>query len=172
MSGTATSILLVIALFGVTFLYITIKKKAKQEIFFKDQYKEQKNLTENAYLYKASATEDAVRAALKKHIPTDDSFSANFVGGNCRIAAQNDNSITYLHTAKITTGGNGDEFTASVTFGKTESGVDVLAQIVSFRVKDGVTRKAGIQAMQDFFDSVRRAVTEADPNASSEIIKK
>ena len=172
MEGIGYGILAVVALFAVSYLYLKVKEKAKKKIFFKEQYEMQKNLTGNLYVFDTAAPIETIKEALSKRIQTDDSFSANFFGGNYRITAQAADSITYLHGAKITTGGGGDEFSAKVFFMQIENGLKVIAEIIQWRVKDGVTRKAGIQAMQNFFNSVSLAVKDADPNATLKIIQK
>jgi len=159
-------ILIVIGLFVVVYLYTKIKEKAKQNIFFKEQYETQKALTERSYVYHSAADAETIKTAIKKHIPTDDSFAANLKGGNYTIEAETPDSITYLHGAKITTGGGGDQFTANVTIRQNNGVSEITAQILRWRVHDGVTRKAGIQAMQDFYDRVRLAVMETEANAT------
>ena len=158
-------------LFVLSFIYLKIKEKAKKEVFFKEQYEMQKKLTENAYVFSYNGTTEQIKSALKIRIPTDNSFEANFVGGNFRIQSETENEIIYFHGAKITTGGGGDEFTASVKFIKNDNLNKVVASITQWRVKDGVTRKAGIQAMQGFFNSVSLAVKDVDPNSKLDIVK-
>ena len=48
MGDTGYVILFFVGIIVVTLLYYWIKRKAKQNIFFKDQYEMQKNLTENS----------------------------------------------------------------------------------------------------------------------------
>ena len=159
------------AVFVLSFLYLKIKEKAKKEVFFKEQYEMQKKLTENAYVFHYIGTVEQIKSALRVRIPTDNSFGANFVGGNFRIKSETENEIVYFHGAKITTGGGGDEFTASVKFIHNENINKVVASITQWRVKDGVTRKAGIQAMQGFFNSVSLAVKDVDSNSKLEVVK-
>ena len=171
MEGIGYGILAVVVLFAVSYLYLKIKEKAKKNIFFKEQYEMQKNLTENAYVFTYQGTTEQLKSAIKKRIPIDNSFSANFVGGNYTISSETSDEITFLHGAKITTGGGGDEFTATIKFSQVENASRAVAQIIRWKVHDGVTRKAGIQAMQGFFNSVSLAVKDVDANSSVNIVK-
>lgn len=171
MGNTGYVILFVVGIFAVSFLYVWIKEKAKKNIFFKEQYQMQRNLTENAYVFTYHGTIEQLKAAIKNRIPVDNSFSANFVGGNYTIKSETADEITFLHGAKITTGGGGDEFTATIKFSQTENASRAVAQIIRWKVHDGVTRKAGIQAMQAFFNSVSLAVKDVDANSSVNIVK-
>ena len=171
MEGIGYGLLAVVVLFAVSYLYLKIKEKAKKNIFFKEQYEMQKNLTENAYVFTYQGTTEQLKSAIKSRIPVDNSFSANFVGGNYTITSETSDEITFLHGAKITTGGGGDEFTATIKFSQTENASRAVAQIIRWKVHDGVTRKAGIQAMQAFFNSVSLAVKDVDANSSVNIVK-
>ena len=164
-------ILFVVGVFAVSFVYVWLKEKAKKNIFCKEQYEMQKNLTENAYVFTYQGTTEQLKSAIKNRIPVDNSFSANFVGGNYTINSETADEITFLHGAKITTGGGGDEFTATIKFSQTEKASRAVAQIIRWKVHDGVTRKAGIQAMQGFFNSVSLAVKDVDANSSVNIVK-
>jgi hypothetical protein len=74
------------------------------------------------------------------------------------------NRIIFKHTSKIGTGGSGDEFTASVTFSQVfPTTVRAEVSIDRWREKDGVTRRAGIQAMENFMNTVTAAFRAVDP---------
>lgn len=171
MGDTGYVILFFVGIIAITFLYYWIKEKAKKNIFFKDQYEMQKNLTENSYVFTYQGTVEQLKEAIKNRIPVDNSFSANFVGGNYIIKSETADEITFLHGAKITTGGGGDEFTATIKFSQTEDAACAVARIIQWKVHDGVTRKAGIQAMQGFFNSVSLAVKDVDKNSSVNVVK-
>ena len=63
--------------------------------------------------------------------------------------------------------GKGDEFTASIIFsGYGENGTSLSMEILRWREKNGVTRKAGLKAMRGFLNEVYNAVRKIDPKAT------
>jgi hypothetical protein len=81
-----------------------------------------------------------------------------------KVRMESPNRIVYQHQGKITTGGEGDNFTASVTFESvTPSQLRAVVSIDRWREKDGVTRRAGIAAMQNFMNTVVTAFQSVDP---------
>lgn len=159
-------ILILAALFGIIWLYYTVKQKAKRNIFFRDQYEQQKALTLHNMVITTTAPINDVQWSLSRHIPHDQSARASFVGNAMHVRMDGPNRIVYKHIGKITTGGNGDEFTASITFEPLET--DRLRAVVSidrWREKDGVTRRAGIDAMAKFMNDTVAAFQACDPAA-------
>lgn len=154
-------ILFFIGIFVFFFIYYEVKKRLKQNVFQKEQYEEQKRLTEKPVIYVVNADIATVMNAVKKAIPVDTSVKAVFKGGNYSVESESDNVIVYHHASKITTGGEGDEFTAQIVlepYGDNQTQVSV--SIIRWRENDGVTRKAGIAAMQEFHTMVKNAVAE------------
>jgi hypothetical protein len=158
------TILFFAVLFGGSWLYCTAKSSAKRNLLFKGQYERQKSVTHRNLHLTTSASMQAVQASLAQHIPDDRSARAAFLGGAMRVRMENPNRMVYEHISKFTTGGDGDRFTGSVTF--TQIGPSQLQAEVSidrWREKDGVTRRAGIDAMQNFMNTVVAAFRSVDP---------
>lgn len=153
-----------IVLFGSSWLYYTAKAKAKRSVFFKDQYERQKALTHRNMVLTTSASIHDVQASLAQHIPDDRSARAAFLGGAMRVRMDAPNHIVYEHISKITTGGGGDRFSGSVTFDQiSPTRLQAVVSIDRWREKDGVTRRAGIDAMQNFMQTVVTAFRAVDP---------
>ena len=152
------------ALVVVCMIYGHFKQKAKRKIF-KGKYEEQKSLTHNATIVQTASTIAQVKQSLKETIPTDDSAKAAFLGGRLKIQSETDNYIEYYHTSHFKVSGEGDEFTGSVAFEPTETGLTVTIRIEKWREKDGITQKAGIEAMRKFVELAKTAVLNTDPNA-------
>ncbi|KAA0018533.1 hypothetical protein [Antrihabitans cavernicola] len=155
-------------IFGVSWVYATVKTKAKREVFFKEQYDTQRSLTHSDLHITTNATVEAIRHSLDKHIPADESAKAVFFGGSMKKTHQTDFRTVWQHRSKITTGGDGDEFTASVTFRPENNRTHAVVSIDRWREKDGITRRAGIRVMQQFMDAAVAAFKETDPNAHVE----
>lgn len=86
-----------------------------------------------------------------------------------KVKSETDLKSVYRHTSKISTGGDGDEFTASVTFNPTEGHVmRATVSIDEWREKDGVTRRAGIKALDEFIDKTVAAFRAVGPNIRTE----
>lgn len=163
------AILFIAILFGLSWLYYTVKEKAKRNLLFKNQYETQKALTHGNMLITTTAAIDDVRASLDRYLAPDDSVRAVFIGGAIKLVSRDETTSVYKHISKITTGGGGDEFTASVTFlPPADSAQRAIVSIDCWREKDGVTRRAGIQAMQKFMSAVVSAFKEVDPSAYAE----
>lgn len=152
------------ALFGGSWLYYAAKTKAKRSIFFKGQYERQRALTHQNLILVTSAPMDVVQSSLARCIPDDRSARTAFLGGAMRVRMENPQRIVYQHISKITTGGSGDQFTASITFEQlSPQQLRAVTSIDRWREKDGVTRRAGVDAMQDFMNSVVVAFQAVDP---------
>lgn len=144
---------------GGAFLYYAVKKKLKQNVFQKSQYEEQLRLTNKPETHVVQADIATVMTSIKNRIPVDTSTKAVFKGGNYSIVSERNDCITYHHASKITTGGEGDEFTAQVSLTPLDDNrTQITSAIIRWREHDGVTRKAGIAAMQEFQAMVREAV--------------
>lgn len=153
----------VVFLFAFFWLYYTVKQKAKRGLFFKKQYEEQLSLTQQDVVFTTSASVERVRQALAIHIPLDDSVKGAFLGGRYKVKEEA-NRLVYERSSSLKTAGEGDAFTGSVTFVPQETGLRAVARIERWREKDGVTRRAGIDAMRQFIEAVKAAFREADPN--------
>lgn len=152
-------------IFGVGWLYYSVKIVAKRNIVFKDQYEQQRALTHSKLVLTTVAPLCDVQSSLAHHIPDDRSARATFFGGAMRATVQHPNRIVYEHIAKISTGGDGDWFTASVTFESVPpTQLRAVVSIDRWREKDGVTRRAGIDAMQSFVSAVVTAFRAVDPD--------
>ena len=160
-NGMLFGLIIVVGLFAVTFLYLSVKKTLKRNVFCKKQYEEQKRLVGKEYVYRTGAPRYILKAMVKNAIPVNNSFSAKVKGGNYRILSETEGNITYQHMSKLTVGGDGDEFTAWISFFDTPNGCSVAACIERWREKDGVTRKAGLEAMREFYGYVENAVRAA-----------
>lgn len=157
-------VLFFIVLFGGSWLYYTAKAEAKRSVFFRDQYERQKALTHRNMVLTTTASIDAVQTSLAQHIPDDRSARAAFLGGAMRVRMENPNRIVYEHISKITTGGGGDRFSGSLTFDQiSPTSLQAVVSIDRWREKDGVTRRAGIDAMQNFMQTVVAAFRAVDP---------
>ncbi|MDH6244902.1 hypothetical protein [Mycobacterium sp. OTB74] len=164
MSGVGFAVLFFGGLFGVSWVYSTIKKKAKRNIFFRDQYARQRQLIDRNVILMTTASIDSVVASLAHFIPNDTSVKAAFLGGGMRVHMESPNRIIFKHASKIGTGGSGDEFSASVTFNQvSRATVRAEVSIDRWREKDGVTRRAGIQSMENFINTVTAAFRAVDP---------
>lgn len=164
MSGVAFAVLFFGGLFGLSWMYYTLKEKAKRNIFFRDQYARQRQLIDRDLILTTTASIDSVVASLAQFIPNDTSAKAAFLGGSMRVHMESPTRIIFKHTSKIGTGGSGDEFTASVTFNQVfPTTVRAQVSIDRWREKDGVTRRAGIQAMENFISTVTAAFRAVDP---------
>ncbi len=157
-------------LFVFFWLYYSIKQKAKRNLFFKKQYEEQLALTHQEVVFTTAASAKQVRQALSVHIPLDDSVKGTFLGGRYKMKEEA-NRLIYERSSSIKTTGEGDAFTGSVTFIPQENGLRAVARIERWREKDGVTRRAGIEAMRGFIEAVKAAFREADPNVRIELVK-
>ena len=72
------AILFIAILFGLSWLYYTVKEKAKRNLLFKNQYETQKALTHGDMLITTTAAIDDVRASLDRYSAPDDSVRAVF----------------------------------------------------------------------------------------------
>ncbi|KAA0024915.1 hypothetical protein [Antrihabitans cavernicola] len=159
------AILFVAIFIGGSYLYYAAKQRAKRKVFFKHQYDSQRSLTHRNLVITTTADIKDVRRSLDRHVVSDDSARAVFFGGAIKVQNRSDLRTVYQHSSKITSGGDGDHFSASITFRPPKD--DHLSAVISidqWREKDGVTRRAGIKAMQQFMDSVVAAFRAADPN--------
>jgi hypothetical protein len=157
-------LLIFAVLIGLSFAYYWIKQNVKRNIFFKDQYERQKTLTHRNLVLDTAASMQTVQNSLAQHLPDDSTARAAFSGGAMRVRMEHPERIVYHHTSKFFTGGSGDEFTASVTFKPLETGhLRAVVSIDRWREKDGVTRRAGISAMENFMGTVVNAFRAVDP---------
>jgi hypothetical protein len=77
---------------------------------------------------------------------------------------ENPHRVIFHHTSHITAGGSSDEFTASVTFHQLDARrLQAVVSIDRWREKDGVTRRTGINAMQNFMNTVVASFHAVDP---------
>jgi len=163
---------------GVLFLIVIIVffawiwPKIKRNTVAKGRYETELSLTGQAISFTTTASLDQVKRSLDNYLPTDDSVTGSFVGGKYKKIVVNANHLQYHHSSHITVGGSGDEFTASITFQQRENGLMALLQIDRWREKNGVTRQAGIKAMQEFVDTVKSAFLAADRSCSIKTIGK
>ena len=160
-------IIAVVVILAASWIYSTIKEKAKREVFFKGQYDEQKSFTHRDTIVETGASLEDARTAVVARFPVDMSAKAAFSGGNYKLVGDESNKLTYRRTSSITNLNSGDEFTASVRFAPSEPDgpLRVIVSIEQWREHDGVTRRAGIAAMKEFFDAVVQAIHEIDPGA-------
>jgi hypothetical protein len=157
-------ILVLVVLFGGSWLYYSVKKQAKRNLFFSGQFERQKALTHRNLILTTTASMDAIQSSLAYHLPDDRSARAAFLGGAMRVRVENPHRIVYHHTSHITAGGNSDEFTASVSFSQVDtSRLRAVVSIDRWREKDGVTRRTGISAMENFINTVVAAFRAVDP---------
>jgi hypothetical protein len=158
-------VLFFIVVFGASYLYYFLKQKAKRNLLFKGQYEQQKSLTHRNMVLVSGAPIAALQSSLASFIPDDSSARAVFMGGAMRVRMESPTRIVFKHLSKITTGGDGDAFTASVTFDQTDANrVRAVVSIDTWREKDGVTRRAGIAAMESFMNNVVAAFRAVDPS--------
>ena len=160
------------ALFAFGWAYYTIKQNVKRNILFKNQYEQQKLLTHQNRIFITNTTVEQVKRSLARHIHIDDSVKGAFVGGKYQITKQTDNYIEYKHTSSFMVGGDGDEFTASVSFNATGSELRAVFGINSWHEKDGVTRRAGIEAMRELLKAVESAFKAVDLNVRISTVQK
>ena len=153
-------------------IYYWAKEKLKRNVFFKGQYEEQKQLTHQNMIITTNASKDRIFESLNNEIKIDDSVKGAFKGGIYKCTKKTDNYIEYLHTSSIYTGGEGDEFSSSVLLKEENEKIKAIVSINRWREKDGVTRKAGIEAMKEFYSSVERAFKNIDSNAKVEYVNK
>jgi hypothetical protein len=118
------------------------------------------------------ASKKEIFDSLDKEIKVDDSAKGAFLGGVLKCTKRTDDYIEYLHISKFTTGGDGDEFSASISLKEEQEIIKAVISINRWKEKDGVTRKAGIEAMQDFFSSVQKAFKNIDKDAKIEYLQK
>lgn len=157
-------VLVIAVLLGGSWLYYSVKQNAKRGLFFRQQYERQKAITHRNMVLTTAAPMQAVQTSLAQYLPDDRSARAAFLGGAMRVRMDNPNRIVYQHTSRITTGGGGDQFTASVTFEPLNPGrLRAVVSIDRWREKDGVTRRAGIAAMENFMNTVVAAFRAVDP---------
>jgi hypothetical protein len=157
-------ILVIAVLFGASWLYYSVKKQAKRKLFFSGQYERQKSLTHRNLILTTTASIDAVQWSLAHHLPDDRSARAAFLGGAMRVRMENPNRIVYHHTSHVVAGGKSDEFTGSVTLRQIDaSRLRAVVSIDRWREKDGVTRRTGISAMENFMNTVVGAFRAVDP---------
>ncbi len=152
---------------GISWGYYTLKSVAKRKLFFKGQYERQRAMIDNDLVLTTVAPMPAVMDSLSRYIPDDRSAKAACLGGAMRVTMEGPNRLVYTHLPKFTTGGGGDRFAASVTF--EQSGPQQLQAVVSideWRENDGVTRRAGIDAMERFRNEVVAAFRAVDPNTT------
>lgn len=157
-------ILVIAVLLGGSWLYYSVKAKAKRNLFFSGQYERQKALTHRNLILTTTAPMDAIQSSLAYHLPDDRSARAAFLGGAMRVRMENPHRVVFHHTSHITAGGSSDEFTASVTFRQLDpSRLQGVVSIDRWREKDGVTRRTGINAMESFMNTVIAAFRAVDP---------
>jgi hypothetical protein len=163
---TMATLLCVAALFTVSWIYYSVKQNVKRNLLFRDQYTRQRVLTHRNLVVTTSASIADVKRSLAEHVVVDDSVRGAFTGGATTLQSQSPTKLVYHHSSRITTGGRGDEFTASITFAPIDPGlVRAVVSIDRWREKDGVTRRAGIKAMEDFVNAAAAAFQAADPRA-------
>ncbi len=164
MAGVIFAVLFFGALLAAGWLYYYIKEQAKRKLFFRAQYERQKALTHQYLILTTVAPMQDLLSSLAHHIPDDRSTRAAFMGGAMKVHLENPWRIIYQHRSKITTGGDGDAFTASVNFEPIDaSRLRAVVSIDRWREKDGVTRRAGINAMENFMNTVVTAFRAVDP---------
>jgi hypothetical protein len=157
-------VLFFVVLIGGSYLYYFVKQQAKRNLFFKGQYERQKSLTHRNMVLISAAPMDALQSSLAHYIPDDSSARAAFLGGAMKVRMESPTRIVFNHLSKITTGGDGDAFAASVTFQQADAHrVRAVVSIDNWREKDGVTRRAGLTAMEDFMNTVVAAFRAVDP---------
>jgi hypothetical protein len=157
-------VLFFVVIFGIAWVYAIVKRNAKRSVFFKGQYERQKALTHRNMVLVSAAPLSALQSSLAQHIPNDDSAKASFLGGAMRVRMEGPTRIVFNHLSHITTGGSGDSFTASVTFATVDARhVRAVVSIDRWREKDGVTRRAGLNAMEQFMNNVVNAFRAVDP---------
>ena len=153
-------------------IYYWVKEKLKRNVFFKGQYEEQQKLTHQNMIIITTASKEKIFESLDNEIKIDDSVKGAFKGGIYKCTKRTDSYIEYLHTSSIYTGGEGDEFSSSISLKEEEGNTKVIVSINRWREKDGVTRKAGIEAMKEFYSSVEKAFRNIDSNIKIEYTSK
>lgn len=157
-------IAVIAAVFAICWVYAVVKEKAKRGVFFREQYEREKAVTRHDLVLTTTAPIQVVQSSLARYLPDDRSARAAFLGDVMQVHLDGPNRIVYDHTPKITTPGEGDRFTASVTFKPFGSGrLRAVVSIDCWREKDGVTRRAGIAAMEKFMTTVVTAFRAVDP---------
>ena len=154
----------------IIFIIGFVYPKLKREIFSRSRYEKQQSFTHQARVFVTTASVEQIKIALGRYIMTDDSVTGAFAGGKYSIVNETATKITYRHSGSLMVGGQGDEFTASVTFYADENELKAKVSIDSWREKSGVTRNAGIRAMEDFINTVIAAFEEVDSNVKMTIL--
>ncbi|MBS9535892.1 hypothetical protein KIH27_20110 [Mycobacterium sp. M1] len=159
-----SAIIMFAALFGICWLYVVLKTKAKQNIFFRGQYEREKALVGRNLVLTTTAPMRDVQLSLAQYIPDDPSARAAFLGGAMRVTMESPTRIIYKYMSKITTHRQGDEFTASIDFTPIDArSLRAEVSIDKWRENFGVTRRAGIDAMENFMNNVVTAFRAVDP---------
>lgn len=166
MGSTAGTILFLAVIIGVVLLWGVIKEKLKRNVFQKDRYDEEQRLTKTRIRLQTNVARKEIESALDRYIPTDSSVKGAIVGDTYKCTSLS-NGREYLHRSKITSNG-GDAFNGRVIFAEQDGGLVATGQITEWYEHDGVTGKAGIEAMREFMDNIERAFRAADPNGKIE----
>ena len=164
------TVFIVIGIFCILMVYYEIKKRLKRNYFNKEQYEHQKEMTHRYYVYTTTSEPKQIKKRLCRMLPVDDSFKSNFLGGNYTISENREDKISFLHHSKLTTSGDGDEFIGSVTFRPRGDMREAVLQIERWREHDGVTRRAGIRAMEEFLRIANDAILKEDPQAQMRLL--
>lgn len=161
--------ILIIIFTALYMIYYEVKKTLKRKVFQKGQYEEEKRLVRTRVVMVTKVPKVNVIDALDRFIPLDYSAKGTFFGGVYRCEDTEDKRI-YIHISKITSGGDGDEFEAEVYFSQQDNQLKVVGKITRWRECDGVTRKAGVEAMNKFLKNMEQAFHYADSNAEIDVI--
>lgn len=165
MEGIVFVIGFFVVIFALAWVYSTLKSAAKRKIFCKGQYERQRHMIDNDLVLTTVAPMPAVMDSLSRYIPDDRSAKSAFLGGAMRVTMEGSNRLVFNHMSKFTTGGGGDRFAASVTFEQLDpQRLRAVVSIDEWRENDGVTRRAGVDAMEKFRNEVVTAFRAVDPN--------
>lgn len=156
---------LVIALAFVVILIVVwnrIAPRVTRTIRSKD-YQRERQITGQMLEIKTSADKAQLQKVLKKHLRLKYFFPRT-----------SDPGIWHCHhPGKPLVAGRGDEFTACIYFDDSKVGQTVLyLEFLRWREKNGVTRKRGLKAMQQYIDNVWSIVKSTDPSATRQAIER
>lgn len=93
------------------------------------------------------------------------SIGAQITCGNYELLAYEPNKLVYKRHSNFTTGGSSDEFTVSIVFKEQNNGnACVVVSMQSWIKNDGISHRAGIEAMRTSYYEIIESVTSVSPN--------
>ncbi len=149
----------------ICYIFIWLKEKANKNVFSASQYERQKAFTNQAMLIETYADFNSISNVLQSAFQPQITTAQAFKGGQYRLLNKYKNKLNYEHMGSLTAYADGDHFECSLSFYQKENKMLIIVQIERWRVSSGVARKSGIDAMENFYNTVKSLLLSLDRQA-------